>query len=195
MPSAASRARLRSLAAAAVLACGATIASSAGTARAVTVPISPGALLPITGNTGAQACPDARRRPARMSHARARAALLCALNRARANHGLRGWSANRPLARAADGHAADMVRRHYFAHLDVLSRLRAAGWRGTAYGEALAWGCGPRARPSATVRDWLDSPVHRAIVLSPLYREAGIGVATHAPTGCDGGTWVLDAGR
>jgi uncharacterized protein YkwD len=45
------------------------------------------------------------------------------------------------------------------------------------------------------VHGWLNSPVHRAILLSPLYRLAGIGIADRAPGGCRGGTWVLDAGR
>jgi uncharacterized protein YkwD len=198
--SSSSRTRVGSLAAVtALLACGATGGLGAGSARAVTVPIDPGSLLPGGQSSAGQSCPDARRRPARVGHRRARAALLCAINRARVAHGLPAWAINPSLRRAAGRHAADMVRRHYFAHvraggLDVLSRLRAAGWSGTAYGEALAWGCGTRARPRATVRSWLASPMHRAILLSPLYREAGVGVADRAPGGCRGGTWVLDAG-
>jgi uncharacterized protein YkwD len=202
MPRAISRTRVRPLVAFTVLlACGAALALGAGPARAVTVPpIDPGSLLPGSPGSGGQSCPGAHRRPSRMSHRRARAALLCAINRARAAHGLPAWALDPSLRRAAGRHAMDMVRRHYFAHvgaggLDVLSRLHAAGWSGTAYGEALAWGCGARATPRATVRGWLASPMHRAIVLSPLYRAAGAGLADRAPGGCRGGTWVLDAGR
>jgi uncharacterized protein YkwD len=126
--------------------------------------------------------------------------ILCAINRARKAHGLPALRPIRTLRVAAGRHAYDMARHHYFAHVSlggsgVLSRLHRAGWSGSAYGEALAWGCGRRASPRATVRSWLDSPVHRAILLSPLYRLAGIGIADRAPGGCGGGTWVLDAGR
>jgi hypothetical protein len=205
MPRASSRSRTRvrsRVAITALLACGATAGLGAGTAGGATVPIDPVSLLPGAGNggsSGSRSCPDARRRPARVGHRRARAALLCAINRARVAHGLRPWAIDPPLRRAAGRQAADLVRRHYFAHVraggpDVLARLRAAGWSGTAYGEALAWGCGRRARPRATVRSWVASPMHRAILLSPLYRDAGVGVWDRAPGGCRGGTWVLDAG-
>jgi uncharacterized protein YkwD len=74
-------------------------------------------------------------------------------------------------------------------------RLRAAGWHGRAAGEAIAWGCGSAASAGATVHAWMHSPPHRAIVLSGVYRGAGIGVARHAPASCaPGATWVLDAG-
>jgi hypothetical protein len=204
MPSAASRTRLRSLvAASAIAACGAALAVDAAPAGAVTVPpIDPGSILPGLplggGSTGS--CPGAKRVPASMSHRRARAVILCAINRSRKAHGLPVWTPIRPLRVAAGRHAADMARHHYFAHASLggsgpLTRLHRAGWSGTAYGEALAWGCGHRASPRATVRGWLNSPPHRAILLSPLYRQAGLGIADRAPGGCRGGTWVLDAGR
>jgi uncharacterized protein YkwD len=93
-----------------------------------------------------------------------------------------------------------MVRRHYFAHQRIggpslSARLRSAGWHGRASGEALAWGCGTLANAAATVRAWLNSPPHRAILLSGTYRRAGIGIAARAPVSCGpGATWVLDAG-
>jgi uncharacterized protein YkwD len=185
-----------------LLACGLATGS---TASAVTLPpLDPGALLPGGGGASPHAaprCPAARRRPARMSRARARAALLCSLTRARAAHGLPALHADPALGAAADRQARDMVARHYVDHVraggpDLAARLRDAGWRGTAYAEAIAWGCGGRARPRAIVRAWLHSPVHRAIVLSPLLRQAGVGLAQRPPAGgCSGATWVLDAGR
>jgi hypothetical protein len=204
MPSAASRTCLRLLVAvAAVVACSAALAWSAGTARAVTLPpLDPGSILPglpLGGGTSGS-CPGAKRVPAGMAHRRARAVIVCAINRARKAHGLQGLRPVRTLRVAAGRHAYDMARHHYFAHVNlggsgVLTRLHRAGWTGSAYGEALAWGCGRRASPRATVRAWLNSPVHRAILLSPLYRLAGIGIADRSPGGCRGGTWVLDAGR
>ena len=90
-----------------------------------------------------------------------------------------------------------MVRHGYFAHerpgWTLTGRLRAVGWSGSRAAEAIAWGCGPRATPLATVAAWLESPPHRAIVLGG-YGRAGIGLAAAAPaTSCaGGGTWVLD---
>lgn len=150
--------------------------------------------------TGAATCAGAHARPSRLAAAVARAALMCAINRARAAHGLRAFGAERHLRRAAKRHARDMVRHRYFAHQraggpSFGARLRAAGWHGHAAGEAIAWGCGKSASAASTVRAWLHSPPHRAILLSGAYNRAGIGVKGHAPASCGpGATWVLDAG-
>jgi uncharacterized protein YkwD len=96
-------------------------------------------------------------------------------------------------------HAADMVRRHYFAHeragWTLAGRMRIVGWTGRV-AEAIGWGCGGLGVPRAIVASWLASPTHRAIVLGP-YRRIGVGVAIGAvQSACSGaGTWVLDVGR
>jgi len=150
--------------------------------------------------TGAASCARAHARPSRLAAATARAALMCVINRARAAHGLAAFGAERHLRRAAKRHARDMVRHRYFGHQraggpSFGARLRAAGWHGRAAGEAIAWGCGKSANAASTVRAWLHSPPHRAILLASNYNRAGIGVAGHAPASCGpGATWVLDAG-
>jgi uncharacterized protein YkwD len=149
----------------------------------------------------AAACPGAGSRPARASATTLRRAVHCLVNHARAGNGMRALHGDARLARAARNHARDMVRRHYFAHQRIggrslTGRARAAGWRGSALGEAIAYGCGRPATAAATVRAWLESPGHRAILLSRSYRRVGIGLAKRAPVACGGGaTWVLDAGR
>ena len=105
--------------------------------------------------------------------------MLCLVNHARMSAGLSPFRAERHLARAAARHAADMGRRHYFAHVSPsgkspLSRARSAGWRG-GVGEVIAWGCGTLSTPRATLRAWLNSPPHRAILLGAGHR-AGVGV-------------------
>jgi uncharacterized protein YkwD len=146
-------------------------------------------------------CAKTHTQPSRLAATVARAALLCSINRARAAHGLPALSAERHLRRAANGQARDMVRHRYFAHQraggpSFGARLRSAGWHGSAAGEAIAWACGSTAGAAATVRAWLHSPPHRAILLSGAYRRAGVGVAGHAPASCGpGATWVLDAGN
>ena len=150
--------------------------------------------------TATSRCAKTHARPSRLAATVARAALLCAINRARAAHGLPAFGAERHLRRAAKRHAKDMVRHRYFAHQraggpSLNERLRAAGWRGRRAGEAIAWGCGSAASAAATVRTWLHSPPHRAILLSGGFSRAGIGVAGRAPASCGpGATWVLDTG-
>lgn len=132
----------------------------------------------------------------RASTAVMRRALLCLVNHARVSSGRSPFRAERHLARAAARHAADMGRRNYFAHVSPagkspLARARAVGWRG-GVGEVIAWGCGTLASPRATLRAWLNSPPHRAIVLGDG-RAAGVGVKRFA--GCGGRAyWVMDVG-
>ena len=74
------------------------------------------------------------------------------------------------------------------------TRLKRAGWRGSAWGETLAYGCGSTGTPRATLRNWMNSPPHREVLLSGRYRRAGLGVTDSAPCG-EGAMWVLDVGR
>ena len=150
----------------------------------------------VLGSDRAAGCRGAGARPgARSPRALARA-LLCVVDRRRAAHRLGPLTADRRMGRAARRHARDMVRRGYFAHQraggpNLTARLGRAGWHGSAWGEAIARGCGPTGTPRATARAWMASPPHRAIVLNSGYRRAGAAMA--ASGGC--ATWVLDAGR
>ena len=163
---------------------------------APTVPSVPSISLPPVV-TAAQTCPGARRR----SGARARrVAVGCLVNKARTAAGLRGFAWSRALGRAATRHARDMARRGYFAHQrsggpSLARRARAAGFRGRNVGEAIAYGCGSLSTPASIVRAWMNSPPHRAILLSGRNR-VGIGVTGRPPVGCggSGATYVLDAG-
>jgi uncharacterized protein YkwD len=134
------------------------------------------------------------------SPARARAGALCLVNAARAAVGVRRLRNDSRLKRAATAQAHDMSRRHYFAHQrpggpSLRARLRARGFRAGRVGEAIAWGCGTLSTPAATVRAWLASPPHRAIVLARAFTRVGIGFARGGPVACAGGAvWVLDAG-
>jgi uncharacterized protein YkwD len=170
--------------------------ASAQTLPTVPLPSTPSISLPLSV-PAAQPCAGAQRR----SGARARRfAIGCLVNRARTSHGLRGFSWNRRLARAAHRDARDMARRRYFAHRrpggpSLGRRARAAGLRGRNVGEAIAYGCGSFSTPASIVRAWLASPGHRAILLSRRSR-VGIGVAGRPPVNCGGrgATFVLDAG-
>jgi len=101
-------------------------------------------------------------------------AVLRAINRARASHGLRRLRADRRLARAADAHTRSMLRSDFFAHGAFAQRVRRyIRVPVRAVGETLAYTSRCSAR--TVVRMWLNSPSHRAVVLSSLYRRLGVG--------------------
>jgi uncharacterized protein YkwD len=112
-------------------------------------------------------------------------ALLDKINDVRADHGLRPVAFDAHLARAAKAHSSDMVARDYFLHEsgpggEGFDRRIGRFWHPTgniAIGEILAWGSGTYASPAAAVRQWLNSPPHRAILLSSHFTLVGIGVA------------------
>ncbi len=177
---------------------GTVLAAVPATAAATLVP--PVALPGVPTVSPAVASPTAlasgRCRGAGARHASSavlRRAMLCMVNHARMSSGLSPFRAERHLARAAARHAADMGRRHYFAHVSPsgtspLSRARAAGWRG-GVGEVIAWGSGTLASPRATLRAWLNSPPHHAILLGGGHR-AGVGVKRVGGRAY----WVIDVG-
>jgi uncharacterized protein YkwD len=110
-------------------------------------------------------------------------AIVRAINRQRAKHGLSNLKASRRLARAADFHSWEMLDADYFAHESrdggsFADRVRRyANHR--ALGETLAMlgGCGRKAaRP--VVRMWMNSPGHRAILLSSSFKRVGLGRRT-----------------
>lgn len=147
----------------------------------------------------AAGCPGASANAASANAGKLRSALLCVVNRKRAANGLGPLKVDRRIQRAATRHARDMAKHNYFAHQraggpDLTTRLHRAGWYGTAWAETIAYGCGPLASPKATLRAWMNSPPHRAIILSGSYHHGGVGVVGTAPCGA-GGMWVLDVGR
>ncbi len=111
-----------------------------------------------------------------------RTALLEQINRVRALHGVAPVYPSAQLQVASTHHTDDMMAHNYFAHTSptgssVYSRIVGSGfvngysWLG---GETLAWGTGSLATPLSTVRAWLASPEHRAIMLSSTYHWVGI---------------------
>lgn len=111
-----------------------------------------------------------------------RTALLHEINRVRALHSLAPVYPAIQLQAAANHHTDDMMLHNYFSHTSptgstLYTRLVNSGFT-TGYtwtgGETLAWGTGTQATPLATVNAWLQSPEHRAIMLSPTYHWIGI---------------------
>jgi uncharacterized protein YkwD len=100
------------------------------------------------------------------------------VNRIRAHHGLRRLKTSRRLARAASQHTGDMLARDFLSHASSdgtgmaqrVRRYTGANW----IGENIAAVSG-RATARRTVRMWMQSPPHRAILLSPAGGRIGIG--------------------
>jgi uncharacterized protein YkwD len=130
--------------------------------------------------------------------------LIERINHVRAEHGLAPLRNSLGLHRAAQRHSADMVDRDYFAHTSpsgstLYLRIERSGIRSYGQwwaGETLAWGTGSYGSVRATVRMWLHSPEHRAILLSSRYRLIGIGRATGRFLGYgDAVVWTADFGH
>jgi uncharacterized protein YkwD len=116
-------------------------------------------------------------------------AVVRALNQVRAEAGLKPVKMSSSLRSAARGHSVSMLELGFFGHESAdgtafSERIRRhytnRGWRMWSVGEALLASPGATADPAAIVEAWLESPPHRAIILSPSWRDAGIG-ALYAP--------------
>jgi uncharacterized protein YkwD len=149
---------------------------------------------PAEGDAPAGPCPAAT----------SEASVRCEINAIRTANGLPPMGTTHALRIAAMRHSRDMVRRHYFAHvspsgLTVTDRVKRAGYLAGAHrpqvGENIGWGSGDLATPAAIVQAWMNSPPHRAIILTATFRDVGVGIAKGAPAGGDGATYTLDVGR
>ncbi|MDR5682461.1 MAG: CAP domain-containing protein [Armatimonadota bacterium] len=79
------------------------------------------------------------------------------------------------LARAAEGHAADMAKNGFFSHIgsdrsDPRERVTRTGYIWTLVGENIAAGYPGAAE---TVAAWLGSPGHCRIIMDARFSEAG----------------------
>jgi uncharacterized protein YkwD len=114
-------------------------------------------------------------------------ALLDQVNTLRAGHGLARLRLSPALTAAANAHSSEMARVGYFSHnsangASFFSRIGQfypqRGFHSWTVGENLLWGV-PDVGALRAFRLWLNSPPHRANLLSTRWREIGIG-ATHS---------------
>jgi uncharacterized protein YkwD len=113
-----------------------------------------------------------------------------ALNDVRRASGLPALRVSNDLNRSSGAYARRMLRLDFFGHgqsIDVAGSFRSAG-------ETLAWHSGWNAQPRRTVARWMDSPGHRAVLLSPGFRWVGMGMARGRLSGRVGTTWVAHVG-
>ena len=117
-------------------------------------------------------------------------ALVAEINSARQAHGLGSLAASPSLNRSASGLAAELMRDNWFGHAGAIE----AGGGFRTLGEALSLHPGKRPRYAATVRGWLASPPHRALVLSTAFTRVGAGMARGPFNGRASTIWVLHLG-
>lgn len=112
------------------------------------------------------------------------------INRARRRHGLRRLHRNRRLAFIAGAHSLDMAMHHDLSHSSSNGQSFAQRvWLATharVIGETIAEVTG-RGPARTVVRTWLNSPPHRAELLSPSFRLMGVGIVRQ------GGTRIVTA--
>ena len=136
------------------------------------------------------------------------AMVIMLINQRRAKHHLAAVKLNACLLKAARGHSAEMASQGYFSHnsyngQSFFRRLQQYGYKRKGYrlwmvGEDIAWGTGLLSSPVAIVDAWMKSPPHRAVILTPQFREIGVGTALNTTTfegHSDVTFFTLDLGR
>lgn len=162
-------------------------------------------LLPTVGAAAKGApCGNSTTAPRLLTLHQMRTSELCLINRVRAHYGLHPLAFNTELRDSATGHSASMVTHHYFAHEgpggSMDSRITRTGYlhRASAFtvGENIGGGGRHHGSPMAVFEEWMHSPPHRANILDPGFRDAGVGVARGYPMGGAAGsaTYTVDFG-
>jgi uncharacterized protein YkwD len=137
-----------------------------------------------------------------------RAAVLCLINRKRAENSESPLVTSPQLEQAAEGHCQELIADDYFAHVSPsgetpVERIRLTGYIpspsvGYVIGENLAWGTYQLSTPQEIVSAWIASPGHLANILEAQYRETGIGVTPAVPAslaaGAPGATYAQEFG-
>ena len=82
-----------------------------------------------------------------------------------------------------------MLQRSFFDHnspTETWDARIARYLKAPLTGENIAWGSGSYAAPAGIVKQWMDSPPHRAIILTAGFHRVGLGLATGTFQGTPG---------
>ncbi len=112
------------------------------------------------------------------------ATLIELTNVERTKQGLAALTPDATLMSVARGHSDNQARLNTMAHtlegVTFFQRIEQAGYRYRAVGENVAAG---QRTPAEAVRDWMNSPGHRANILNAQFTQIGVGIAKSATTG------------
>ncbi len=111
--------------------------------------------------------------------------LVVLTNKERQKAGIPPLTYNDKLALAADNKAKDMFANNYWAHISPNGKtpwvlIQSAGYNYTYAGENLARGF---TDPDSAMTAWMNSPTHRANILSPNYQDVGFAIEEGTLTG------------
>jgi uncharacterized protein YkwD len=99
------------------------------------------------------------------------------INQARADHGLPPYLIDQRLNRSARRHNLDMAHNHFTGHIGSdgstpLQRMSEAGYDWHFGGEIIGWGFG--GSHQAMFNWWMNSDIHRQMILSTTYQDFGL---------------------
>jgi len=119
------------------------------------------------------------------------------LNQQRYTHGLPSLNLVSELSQAARRHSRDMADHGFTGHTgsdgsDGGQRMEEAGYDWPAWGELIGWGFG--GDTSVMVNWWMNSSLHRSIILSSSFGDFGVGYARD-PTSDWGHYWTVNFGN
>jgi uncharacterized protein YkwD len=145
-------------------------------------------------------CPSAEQLG--LDQSAAQQSMLCLTNWARSHAGLGPLQLDAGLNQAGKAKLTADLSCGEFSHTPCGSALSSvfasylAGNRGYQIGENIAWGTGRYGTARETMNGWLQSPGHRANILTAAYRDLGIGyLANQAFQGHDGAVlWSQEFG-
>lgn len=101
------------------------------------------------------------------------------VNVQRTQRGLKALKQNLQLCNLARTKSQDMINSNYFSHISPtygspFNMMENAGINFSAAGENIAMG---QTTPAMVMNAWMNSPGHRANILSPSYTQIGVGLA------------------
>lgn len=104
------------------------------------------------------------------------------VNIERAKNGLQALKANWQVARVARYKSQDMANKGYFSHTSPtygspFKMMESFGVKFSAAGENIAMG---QRIPAEVMKGWMNSPGHRANILSAAYSQIGVGLAKNS---------------
>jgi len=108
------------------------------------------------------------------------------VNIERSKKGLQTLKSNWEIARVARYKSQDMINKKYFSHTSPtygspFKMMETFGIRFSAAGENIAYG---QRTPKEVMNGWMNSPGHRANILSPSYTNIGCGLAKSSTGVC-----------
>jgi uncharacterized protein YkwD len=119
------------------------------------------------------------------------------INQQRTNAGLSTLANNSALANAARKHSQDMAVNNYSSHYgssDPQSRIQAAGYSSSQIGKILFGATGTLNSPYSAVSSWMNSSVHREVMLTAAFTDMGVGYWC-TTSGTYNGYYTVDFGK